>query len=262
MKQFLTFLISLVSLFFIVQISVPAQEYSYSYSKYDRNQQISNNKFFVNQFFDDVSYLTTQSDFYIVMGAITAPPALLKKTFRTESAEFTEKWGSSVFADNLFESGEIVGQGAFPFAIAATSYGSGKLFNSKKLSSFGSDLFRAQAVNGLFTLLLKSSIDRPRPSGAPYSYPSGHTSSSFATAGVVYKHFGKKYGIPAFLLAGYVGLSRLQEGKHYITDVLAGSLLGSYISLKLSKNDTKGNSLSLYPSSSSNGLGISLSYKF
>lgn len=48
---------------------------------------------------------------------------------------------------------------------------------------------------------MKGAINRQRPEGAPYAYPSGHTFSAFATAGVVYKHYGKTWGISAFVLA-------------------------------------------------------------
>lgn len=54
---------------------------------------------------------------------------------------------------------------------------------------------------------MKVAVNRPRPSGGPYSFPSGHTTSAFITAGVVQKHFGPYAGYPAFALAGYVGLS-------------------------------------------------------
>lgn len=59
-----------------------------------------------------------------------------------------------------------------------------------------------------------------------YSFPSGHTGSSFAAAWVFYGKLPKRFGIPALVLAGLIGLSRLYLGVHYPTDVLFGVVSG------------------------------------
>lgn len=72
-------------------------------------------------------------------------------------------------------------------------------------------------VNTAVQLLIERPLD--------YSFPSGHTASSFAAASALY--FGrKKLWIPAAVLAGLIGFSRLYLYVHYPTDVLAGALLG------------------------------------
>ena len=58
------------------------------------------------------------------------------------------------------------------------------------------------------------------------SFPSGHTCSSFAAAAAIYFMYGKKAGIPAFILASLISLSRLYVGVHYPTDILAGVIVG------------------------------------
>lgn len=58
-----------------------------------------------------------------------------------------------------------------------------------------------------------------------WSFPSGHTSSSFAFATAVFAN-NKKWGIGAFILAAAIGFSRIYLGVHYFTDVLAGAVLG------------------------------------
>ena len=214
------------------------------------------------QLFDDLVYLAGERDFLFTVGAIGLAPSALPSAFDRESPEFTELWGASRFADELFDGGEVVGDGAFPVLVSATSYGVGKLTGSSRLRDFGTDLFRAQAATGLMTAVLKGSVNRTRPDGTPYSYPSGHTSSAFATAGVIYAHFGKTWGIPAFAFAGYVGLSRLQEGKHFFSDVVAGGILGTYISLKLVRKQDGGGRLLIAPSSVGDGMGMSVSLRF
>lgn len=64
-----------------------------------------------------------------------------------------------------------------------------------------------------------------------FSFPSGHTSCSFAVAVVIYKLCPKKYGIPAMVLAVLIALSRLYVGVHFPTDVLGGAIVGIGVAL-------------------------------
>lgn len=95
---------------------------------------------------------------------------------------------------------------------------------------------------GLFICLilgnevLKEVFARPRPFQASefsliiappsgYSFPSGHTMSSFAAAtsmGLSHKRLSK-WG---YILAGLIAFSRMYLYVHYFTDVLAGAILG------------------------------------
>ena len=61
-----------------------------------------------------------------------------------------------------------------------------------------------------------------------FSFPSGHTYASFASALILCFH-KKNWGIAAFLLASLIAFSRLYLYVHYPTDVLAGILLGLLI---------------------------------
>lgn len=80
-----------------------------------------------------------------------------------------------------------------------------------------------------FTQIAELQILIPRP--GEFSFPSGHTSSSFASAGVFYRLLdNKKLGIVLLILAFLIGLSRMYIGVHYPTDVLAGGCLGFFIS--------------------------------
>jgi membrane-associated phospholipid phosphatase len=108
----------------------------------------------------------------------------------------------------------------------------------------------ALAVSGGISLILKYTINRDRPfitypditkkskAGSP-SFPSGHTSSAFATATSVSLAYPKWYVIaPSFAWAGTVGYSRMHLGVHYPSDVLAGALIGSgcaYLTYKVNQ---------------------------
>jgi undecaprenyl-diphosphatase len=112
------------------------------------------------------------------------------------------------------------------------------LMSNKKYRNIG---FMALVALILSTVLgegiLKHVIQRIRPSAdipavnlliskpLSYSFPSGHTTSSFAVAGVLAKYF-KDYALEFFSLASVIAFSRLYLYVHYPTDVLAGIVLG------------------------------------
>ncbi len=121
------------------------------------------------------------------------------------------------------------------------------------LFAFGGVKGKKVAVLGLVALfvsnaivyLLKFIIAEPRPfltlpnvdllvyENGSYSFPSGHTASSFAAAVVIglkykFNFRGKSYGLiyPLLAFAGVVGFSRIYVGVHYPLDVAFGALIG------------------------------------
>ena len=62
----------------------------------------------------------------------------------------------------------------------------------------------------------------------PNSFPSGHTSASFAAATALYRHVPKKWGVLALVAAGVMGLSRLYVGVHFPSDVIVGVGVGCF----------------------------------
>ena len=102
----------------------------------------------------------------------------------------------------------------------------GREAGSPRTALVGADLVRAQIVNATLTQGVKLAVRRERPNGSRYSFPSGHTSSTFATATVLQRQFGWRVGAPAFAVATLVGGSRLQENRHYLSDVVFGAAIG------------------------------------
>jgi undecaprenyl-diphosphatase len=62
-----------------------------------------------------------------------------------------------------------------------------------------------------------------------WSFPSGHTGSSFASAWILASIWPKQRPL-LFGLAGLVGLSRIYLGAHYPGDVASGALIGILLS--------------------------------
>lgn len=65
-------------------------------------------------------------------------------------------------------------------------------------------------------------IERPED----YSFPSGHTASSFAGATAIWLCTNRRVGFAAFILCLIISFSRLYFYVHYPTDVIFGALLG------------------------------------
>lgn len=93
----------------------------------------------------------------------------------------------------------------------------------------------------LNNLVLKNLIARPRPwltmegliplmePPDPNSFPSGHTCSSFAAAGIWLRTLPRRFmGLTALCAAALMGYSRLYVGVHYPSDVLAGMCVGLF----------------------------------
>ncbi|RME24242.1 MAG: phosphatase PAP2 family protein [Candidatus Zixiibacteriota bacterium] len=204
----------------------------------------------------DGFFLLRQPDFYAVMALITLPPVLTPATFDNETPFLSARWRSSEEAGEIFGPGSVIGSPVVPLGMSVMLYLYGRSHENFGLATFGRDLFRAQMVNSVLTLGLKYGFNRTRPNGEAYGYPSGHTSATFATAGVVHAHFGLLWGMTAYLGAAYVGFSRLQKNKHYLTDVIAGGILGSYVGERLARRSSWTGDMALIPVVTSRGMTI------
>ncbi len=91
----------------------------------------------------------------------------------------------------------------------------------------------------LNNLTLKPLIARERPyvydpslelmikKPGEYSFPSGHTLTSFMSATVLYHYDKRRFGAAALTVAALIGFSRLYLQVHYLTDVLGGAVIGT-----------------------------------
>lgn len=116
-------------------------------------------------------------------------------------------------------------------------------------------------VAGGTTFTLKELIHERRPDRSDdKSFPSGHTSVSFAAAASLEKRYGWEAGLPALLVASFVGVARVQADKHYIHDVLAGAVIGGASGFLLtSHHDDR---VRLTPWAGSGGGGIDVAMRF
>jgi membrane-associated phospholipid phosphatase len=125
-----------------------------------------------------------------------------------------------------FAGGRTYGGPVVQPALAAGWWIVGRAVGSTRASDAGRDLVRAQISSGTWTTVLKVTVNRTRPNGGSYSFPSGHTSATFATAMVLRAHYGWKLGAPAFAAATYTALSRIGGDEHWASDVVFGAVVG------------------------------------
>lgn len=102
-------------------------------------------------------------------------------------------------------------------------------------------VFLSLSVTGIFLTILKWIAGRHRPVdlfnhgyfgfdyfGVGYeltSFPSGHTQTAFTLATALTILY-PRWGIPLFIIAGLVSISRIILTSHYLSDVIAGAGVG------------------------------------
>jgi len=121
--------------------------------------------------------------------------------------------------DRALEKAADIGVVALPAAAAGVTAWHGDREGGWEL---GKALLSAVAVTGG----LKLSIRGKAPNGDNHAFPSGHTSVAFAGASYLQRRYGWEYGVPAYLAASFVGVSRVETDHHRVHDVLAGAAIG------------------------------------
>ncbi len=183
--------------------------------------------FFKQLGIDFKNIFTTRENLWILGGGLGASLALKPLDDNISNGRFNSEISQGTGLDHVFESGEIVGGALFQIGSAVTTFGLGKLVANPGLENFGRDLVRAQIITQGLTQAGKHAVRRMRPDGSSKkSFPSGHSSGTFATATVIQRHFGWRLGGPAYGIAAYVAASRLSENKHYLSDVVFGAAVG------------------------------------
>ena len=109
----------------------------------------------------------------------------------------------------------------------AAMFTAGRFSDHARFRALTYDMVDAVIVNFGYSEVIKAAVGRERPNGENnQSFPSGHASNAFTIATVTQRHYGWKLGVPAYVIAGFVGASRIQQDKHYVSDVVAGATLG------------------------------------
>ena len=121
---------------------------------------------------------------------------------------------------------EVGGNPGTHFAIAGAMYAYGLWQRDDHTYEVAKSMINALSINGLITMATKVALRTEVPNGNEFGWASGHTSSSFAFATVLYHHYGPWVGVPMMAFASFVGYERIDSKRHDFSDVVAGALIG------------------------------------
>lgn len=165
--------------------------------------------------------------------------------------------------DEIAETIATMGSAAATLGIGGVLWGIGKWNDNPDLKETGSLALKAVVLSQLGTGVTKAIIGRQRPGSADnshtfspftldddnHSFPSSHTAGAFALASVLSQRSQKTYApLGYYALASLVGVARLYQDEHWLSDIIAGALIGELSArLVLNWNQNQKISVSLVP---------------
>lgn len=135
------------------------------------------------------------------------------------------------------------------------------------------NLFISNLITAGITHGLKNLMNKARPDGSDYSFPSGHTAVAFTNAAVVYNEFHQTSTVmaySAYVFAVTTGTYRVLNNKHWVSDVLVAAGIGILVTdlvyhfepLKNFNPFIKSENISFIPQIAEDNYGFYFSYKF
>lgn len=192
-----------------------------------------------NYFHHYISSLRTIGDLNYHKKTYLAVMGLLPVGFLVDSKLQKYVSRNPVYPEPVSKLGDLYGN---PYGYLLTSLlivSEGVILRQELNKTISRFILLAESIltTATITSLLKDITHRQRPNRENYrSFPSGHTSGSFALAAVINRLYGKKAGVFAYLMAAFVGTTRINDNKHYLSDVIAGATLGTVIGRSFARN--------------------------
>jgi len=163
---------------------------------------------------------------------------------------------TNVSLNDAMSPGHTYGAFTVQALIGVGLYTGGWFAKKERLARTGGDIMRAQVLGQIYVQALKYTVRRERPDQSNHqSFPSGHSASAFATAGVLQRHYGWKAGVPATGGAAYVATARVHDNRHYLSDVIFGAAMGIAAERTVTLHAGRYN-VALAPSAGASGAGI------
>jgi membrane-associated phospholipid phosphatase len=130
----------------------------------------------------------------------------------------------------LFRSLRQFGEFTYQVPVLVGVYATSLWLQEPTLHEFSVSTLSAYTISAAVTVALKGITNTQRPTtqfeNGHYGFPSYHSSSTFAIAACLDEFYGWQVGVPAYVLAGLVGWSRIDQREHDLSDVLFGAVLG------------------------------------
>lgn len=178
-------------------------------------------------FWEDTKAVYTHPQNLLILGGAYGASLAIQETGPDDTVEasFRDRHHRT-FKPDVLDGIGVLGNPGTHFGLAGLWYLAGQQAQDERTYTVGTKLFRALAVTGVSTLVGKGATWDRVPNGEFGSFPSGHTSSTFAFASVIHHEYGPLAGVPLYGLGALVAYGRLEENEHYLSDVVMGGVLG------------------------------------
>lgn len=180
---------------------------------------------------DDVKHMPRVNTAYWLAGGAVASLAVHPADDRLNQ----KLVGSSGAKEWWFRPGRVIGATPTVLGAGATFYVVGRVKGWTRAQHLGMDEIESALLAEGIVQGAKQIARRQRPLRADgtrqsgFSFPSGHSTITFAAATVLQQHLGYRAGLPTYAVASYVAISRLHDNRHFLSDVVFGAATGVVI---------------------------------
>ena len=166
----------------------------------------------------------------LIVSITILPGKALSKNIDREIFDYVHNNMENKFLDSTMPVVQRMGDPKVYLAVCAMlcGFGNERMFEAGKLISAGF------VETGVLVYALKTIVGRSRPNNSleKDSFPSGHSAFAFTMAMIA----GRQYPtlrIPLYISAIGTSFARVYLGRHYPSDVIAGSIIGSLVGLQM-----------------------------
>jgi membrane-associated phospholipid phosphatase len=220
----------------------------------------------------------------LIWGAVLTGTGLLIANDEAIYSNFKRYQSTHSWVDKVSPKITLLGDWGIDCGIAGLFFLSGVAFKDQKARDTGLMALETLLHTGFLAQVVKHLAGRQRPwvdKGIDHwygptaffkrynqdffsrydSFFSGHTVSVWGLATVIAENYKNHFWVPitCYGLATLVGLSRLTEDDHWMSDVFVGAVVGYAVGKMVVRNQNK--RLQLSPSVSAGGMGLALSYE-
>lgn len=265
----------IVVFFLFFTIYINAQ----NYTNYTESGNYKSTEQYLISYFDDGIHVITQpfrwqKKNWIIAG-VTLTVGTIIYTFDSDIQNVFKNNRTS-FTNNLSKNFiEPFGSGVYSIPLLGLLYLHGAMNQNTKSKTIALDGMKTFIISAVMATILKQMTKRHRPfqdiqanprlwdglfGKSQYdSFPSGHTAASFALASFISSAYNNKLwlGVSSYALASLVGLSRINDDKHWASDVFIGAIMGYYIGKSIYNKSFERYNIQLIPVSDI-GIGITI----
>ena len=205
---------------------------------------------------DDLKHLPRRNTAYWFAGG-----GALALAVHPKDQSINRHLAGSAAVNRFWVPAEYVGSAYILLGAAGATYVIGRATDSPRARHLGMDELEGVILAGGLSSVMKIAVRRQRPVSTDgsvsrtFSFPSGHATLTFAAATILQQHLGYRAGIPTYLVASWVAMSRLHKNVHYASDVVFGAATGIVIGRTVTWH---GRNFYASPTLIPNGVGLLL----